>query len=65
MPLHVLQQRSTNPESSFQRWMAVSGTEHPVYAHAMWELVMERMADGQLSIEEWDYRIVEAGKDEH
>lgn len=65
MPPFVLQQRSTNPESAFQRWMGVSDTEHPVYARAMWELVMERLADGHLSIEEWEYRIVEAEKNEH
>jgi hypothetical protein len=64
MALYVVQQRNTNPESAFQRWQRGSDLYHPTYASAMFELVMERMADAELCMSEWEYRIVEAGQDE-
>lgn len=64
MALYVVQQRSTDPESPMQRWTRVSDLLHPTYPTAMLELVMNRLADGELCVPDWEYRIVEAGQDE-
>lgn len=64
MALYVVQQRSPDPESPLRRWAQVSDLFHPTYPTAMWELVMNRLADGELCVPDWEYRIVEAGQDE-
>lgn len=64
MTLYVVQQRSTDPESPMQRWTRVSDLLHPEYGSAMFELAMNRLADGELCVPDWEYRIVEAGQDE-